>query len=256
MVILVILYRIEIVNNNNGHEHCITLFRGINDNKNTNDLKMIVKKILIVDDHPIIRTGIRSLLSRIPDIEIVGEAENGQIAIDMARKLKPELILMDLSMPVMHGTEATRAIKQRNSEIKILALTATKSQDHVSATLAAGANGYVLKDDASSSLLMAIEAVSNGKPYFSPGVCGTILNGYLGSSDGPALVPSWTGLTSREREVMKLVAEGYKNREIAKHLSLSIKTVEKHRSSLMRKLDINCVPALTAYAIQHSLVHI
>jgi two-component system, NarL family, response regulator NreC len=214
------------------------------------------KKLLIVDDHSIVREGLRALLSAIPGFEVVGEAENGQIAVEHTRNLKPDVILMDLSMPVMNGTEATRAIKQRHPDVKVIALTANKSHDHVLATLAAGANGYILKDDTSHSLLSAIENIITGKSYLSPGVCNTVLNRFLDSSDSLDSERSWAKLTSREREVIKLVAEGYKNREIANYLSLSIKTVEKHRSNLMNKLDIHCVSALTLYAIEHSLVSI
>ncbi len=213
-------------------------------------------RILIVDDHHIVRDGLCAILSVVPGLEVVGVAENGQIAVEQARKLMPHIILMDLSMPVMSGTEATRAIKQRFPAIKIIALTANKSHEHVLTTLAAGASGYILKDDNSSSLLNAIESIINGNSYLSPGVCDKVLNGFLDSSNAADVGHSRSRLTSREREVIKLVAEGYKNREIANHLSLSIKTVEKHRSSLMNKLDLHCVSALTTYAIEHSLITI
>ena len=161
---------------------------------------------------------------------------------------------MDLIMPVMNGTEAIRIIKQRQPEIKIIALTEHKSHDHVQAAFEAGANGYVLKDDTSDSLLAAISSVLSGQVYITPGVCDTILGGFLGYSENARSAVSWCRLTVREREVMKLVAEGYKNREIASHLSLSIKTIEKHRSNLMGKLNFRSVSELTSYAIEHSLV--
>ena len=212
------------------------------------------KKILIVDDFPIFRDGLRVLISNVDNLEVIGEAENGNIAVKKASKLKPDLILMDLTMPVMNGTEAIRMIKKRQPEIRIIAFTENKSRDHVQAAFEAGANGYVLKDDTGDSLLAAINSVLSDQIYITSGVCETILGGFLGYSENARSAVSWCRLTVREREVMKLVAEGYKNREIASHLSLSIKTIEKHRSNLMGKLNFRSVSELTSYAIEHSLV--
>ncbi len=214
------------------------------------------KNVLIVDDHPIYREGLKTIVSSLTPLQITGEAENGKVAVHKARQLKPDLILMDLVMPVMNGTEAIRLIKQRNPDIRIIALTEQKSHEYVQATMAAGANGYLLKDESTTSILSAIECVMNGQFYLSSGVCDKVVSGFLGNTSNCQHRDSWTNLTLREREVIKLVAEGYKNREIAAHLSLSIKTVEKHRSSLMKKLDIRGVSALTTYAIENSLVAI
>ena len=219
-----------------------------------NEAMKMPKKILIVDDFPIFRDGLRAIFSSVANLEVVGEAENGRMAVQKAYQLNPDLILMDLTMPVMNGTEAIRIIKQRQPAIKIIALTSLKSHDHVQATFEAGANGYVLKDDPSNSLLTAIDSVLGGQVYLSSGICETILGGFLGYSENTRSAVTWCQLTMREREVMKLAAEGYKNREIAVHLSLSIKTIEKHRSNLMGKLNIRNVSELTAYAIEHSLV--
>lgn len=216
----------------------------------------MASKILIVDDFPIFREGLRALLSNASHLEVIGEADNGQTAVQQTNRLKPDLVLMDLKMPLMNGTEAIRIIKQRHPAIKVIALTAHKSRDYVQASFEAGANGYVLKGDSSDILLSAINAILGGQVFLSAGVCETVLNGFLGVSESARGATSWCQLTVREREVMKLVAEGYKNREIATHLSLSIKTIEKHRSSLMRKLDITSVSGLTAYAIEHSLIAI
>jgi DNA-binding NarL/FixJ family response regulator len=212
------------------------------------------KRLLIVDDFPIFRSGLHAILSSANHLEVIGEAENGSRAVQKSSELKPDLILMDLTMPVMNGTEAIGIIKQRQPGIKIIALTEHKSHDHVQAAFEAGANGYVLKDDTSDSLLAAISSVLSGQVYITPGVCDTILGGFLGYSENARSAVSWCRLTVREREVMKLVAEGYKNREIASHLSLSIKTIEKHRSNLMGKLNFRSVSELTSYAIEHSLV--
>ena len=216
----------------------------------------MTKKILIADDFPIFRDGLRALLSNVSNLEVIGEAENGNIAVKKASQLKPDLILMDLTMPIMNGTEAIRIIKQRQPAIRIIAFTEHKSHDHVQAAFEAGANGYVLKDDTSDSLLAAINSVISDQVYITPGVCETILGGFLGFSENARSAVSWCRLTVREREVMKLVAEGYKNREIAVHLSLSIKTIEKHRSNLMSKLNFSSVSELMSYAIEHSLVSI
>ena len=211
--------------------------------------------ILVADDHSILREGLRALLSNTPDLEVIGEAEDGQDTIKKVTQLQPHLVLIDLSMPIINGTEAIRVIKQRHPEIKIIALTVHKSEEYVRATLDAGADGYVLKDDTGGDLLSSIRNVRNGGIHLSPGICDKVINGYLDRRPAKSgSGRSWDQLTVREREVLKLIAEGNKNREIAKHLSLSIKTVEKHRSNLMNKLDLHGVSALTAYAIDNNLV--
>jgi two-component system response regulator NreC len=210
--------------------------------------------VLIADDHSLLRDGLRALLSDTADLEVIGEAEDGQDAIAKTRQLQPDLVLLDLSMPIINGTDAIRAIKQRNPGIRIIALTAHKSEEYVRATLDAGADGYVLKDDTSEDLLTSIRNVRKGKIHLSPGICDKVISGFLDRSTKHRSGRSWDNLTLREREVLKLIAEGNRNRGIAAHLSLSIKTVEKHRSNLMKKLDIHGVSALTAYAIDNGLV--
>jgi DNA-binding NarL/FixJ family response regulator len=210
--------------------------------------------ILVADDHSILREGLRALLSNSSDLEVIGEAEDGQDTIEKARQLQPHLILLDLSMPIINGTEAIRVIKQRNPEIQIIVLTVHKSEEYVRATLDAGADGYVLKDDTSNDLLTSIRNVRNGKVHLSPGICDKVINGFLDRPTEARSMPSWDQLTIREREVLKLIAEGNKNRGIAERLSVSIKTVEKHRANLMKKLDLHGVSALTTYAIENGLV--
>lgn len=161
-------------------------------------------KILIVDDYPIFRVGLRAILSKLHDLEVVGEAENGQDAIEKARQLKPQLILMDLAMPIMNGIEAIRIIKQNLSTTKIIALTA---QYQVEATLAAGANGYVLKDDTSRNLLSAIISVINGQIYLSPSICNRVLSGSPGNSEHVRSAASWCRLTEQDREGKTLFTE-------------------------------------------------
>lgn len=211
-------------------------------------------RILLVEDHAIIRAGVKSLLSSEPELEVVGEAEDGMQAVALTKSLKPDLILMDLSMPLLNGTEAMKQIKARHPEIKVIVLTMHKTDEYVRATLNAGANGYVLKDDTHQDLLAAIKSVENGGTYLSSKVCAHVVSGYLGSASPQGFRSSWETLTDREREVMKLVAEGHKNRDVAEKLFISVKTVEKHRANVMRKLDLHSTAALTTFAVENGLV--
>jgi len=214
-------------------------------------------KIVLAEDHTILREGVRALLSAEPDLEIVGEAENGQDALRLANQLAPDMVLMDLTMPRSNGTEAIAAIKRRNPDTRIIALTVHKTEEYIRAALDAGASGYVLKDDSHQDLLHAIRNVLRGRVYLSPGITDRVVTGYLDQRSGQpdAEAPrSWDLLTAREREIIKLIAEGNKNRTIAEYLSVSTKTVEKHRSNLMQKLNLHNASALTAYAFEHGLV--
>ncbi len=199
------------------------------------------------------REGLRALLSLDPNIEIVGETGNGHDAIRLVAACKPSLVLMDLSMPDMNGMEATREIKRRNPEVKIIVLTVHKTEEYVRATLQAGANGYVLKDATHSELKLAVKSVLEGKIYLSPGISDLIIGGFL---DGGVVntKSAWDTLTHRERVVLKLIAEGRQNKKIADHLCISVKTVEKHRSNLMKKLNLHNTAAITAFAIEKQLV--
>lgn len=209
-------------------------------------------RVLITDDHQIVRDGLRSLLALENGIEVVGEADNGKDALRCVATLRPDIVLIDLSMPHTNGTEAIKNIKSRFPQTKFLVLTVHKAEEFVHATLAAGANGYMLKDDNHADLVAGLRSVQKGKTYLSPGICETVVARYLEGSKQPK--PSWEVLTHREREVVKLIAEGYRNKDIAAYLSLSPKTVEKHRSNSMRKLGLHSVSAITAYAIKNGLV--
>jgi len=211
-------------------------------------------RIVIAEDHTILREGLRALLSSSPDLEIVGEAEDGRDAIQCAEKVKPNLVLMDLSMPRMNGMDAIREIKRLCPETKILALTVHKAEEYVLASLQAGADAYVLKDATHAELMVAVKSVLAGKRYLSPGISEKVIEGYLSGRKGSKLRSPWDILTQREREVLKLIAEGYKNKEIADYLCLSVKTVETHRANLMRKLDLHDVSALTTFAIEKGLI--
>ena len=211
-------------------------------------------RVVIAEDHAILREGLRALLSSHPNLEVVGEAEDGREAIRCIDQLMPEVVLMDLSMPKMNGMEALREIKRRHPNTKVLTLTVHKTEEYILAALQAGADGYVLKDATSNELLMAIGSVISGKRYLSPGVSERVIEGYIEGKRTLEQKSSWDSLTQREREILKLVAEGYKNKEIAEQLYISVKTVEKHRANLMKKLDLHSASALTAYAIERGLV--
>jgi two-component system response regulator NreC len=211
-------------------------------------------RILIADDHTILRAGIRSLLNMVPNFEVVGEVDNGKDAIYHVGQLKPDLLLSDLSMPKTNGTEAIKRIKNRYPDIKVLVLTVHKTEEYVHAALKAGADGYVLKDDTSDELINAINNILSGKTYLSPSICTEVVMGYLANPGKEMITSSVDQLTTREREVIKLIAEGYRNKDIAQYLSISIKTVEKHRSNMMKKLDLHSTSGITSYAIKNGLV--
>ncbi len=212
-------------------------------------------RIVLADDHAILRDGVRTLLSTQSDIEVVGEAGDGRELLRRVIDLQPDLVLTDLSMPRCNGTEAIANIKRRMPEVKVIALTIHKAEEYVRATLKAGASGYLLKDDSQDTLLEAIRAVAKGNSYISPGVCGTVVSGYVGGGAGEGGYQSdWERLTHREREVMKLIAEGNRNKEIAALLSISLKTVEKHRANLMKKLGLRSASGVTAFALRNGLI--
>ena len=212
------------------------------------------KRIMIVEDHTLLRAGLRALLSQDQDIEIVGEADNGRDAIRMIGVLAPQLVLMDLSMPGMNGIEALLDIKRRYPETRVLILTIHKTDEYIHESLRAGADGYILKDATQDELRFAVRSVLNGKIYLSPDISEKVIKGYLGTGKYSEPSSAWDILTHREREILKLVGEGNPNKFIADYLSLSVKTVEKHRSNLMKKLDLHNASMLTAYAIEKGLV--
>jgi DNA-binding NarL/FixJ family response regulator len=210
--------------------------------------------ILIVDDHALLREGLQSLLSAQVGMKVVGTAEDAQDGVDKISALQPDVVLTDLAMPETGSVDAIRQIREAHPDIKIVALTFHKEDGYIHAALRAGADGYVLKDDSRDELVLAIRSVLAGKNYLSPAICGTVIEGYLSGVQKKQLEPSWHALTRRERQVIKMIAEGLKTREIAGVLSLSPKTVEKHRTNMMNKLDLHSVSAVTLYAIQSGLI--
>jgi len=211
-------------------------------------------KVIIADDHTILRQGLRALLSSNPNLKVVGEAEDGREAIRCVEDHSPDLALIDLSMPRMNGMEAIGDIKKANPETKIIVLTVHKTEEYILEALKSGVDGYVLKDASHTELMIAINNVFKGKRYLSADISGKVIEGYL---EGRKILKSksaWENLTQREREILKLIAEGNKNKEIADYLCISLKTVEKHRANLMKKLDRHNAAALTAFAMEKGLV--
>jgi DNA-binding NarL/FixJ family response regulator len=212
------------------------------------------KNIMIVEDHQILRQGLRSLLSLSDDLEVVGEAGDGLSAIRTILDMEPDLVLLDLNMPKMDGISVILETKRQCPQIKILALTMHKDEDNILQCFKAGADGYCLKTADYDELRIAIRSVLNGKQYLSPEISGKILEGYLDSKKTIRQESSFDSLTQREKEVLKLVGEGYQNKEIADYLCISVKTIEKHRANIMEKLNLHTASALTAYAIEKGLV--
>lgn len=214
-----------------------------------------VWKIVIAEDHRILREGLRSLLQSRDDLEVVGEAEEGMGAIRCVEELHPDLLLLDLSMPKMSGISVIKDLKVRYPETKILALTIHESKNYILETFDSGIDGYCLKEACHSELFVAIDTVLEGKTFLSPGISEKVLTGFLEEDrKRPKSVTSWDTLTGREREILKMVGEGYQNKDIARYLCISPKTVEKHRSNIMRKLEVHTASGLTAIAIEKGLV--
>lgn len=211
-------------------------------------------RIFLVDDHALLRAGLRALLTQDPEIEVVGEADDGQAALREIPALTPHLVLMDVSMPGVSGIEAVVDLKKRSPETRVLILTIHKADEYVLAALRAGADGYILKDATHEELRVAIRSILNGKTYLSPDISGKVVHGYLSAGKPDAVTSSLDTLTHREREVLKLIAEGRPNKYISDYFCLSIKTVEKHRSNLMKKLNLHNASMLTSYAIEKGLV--
>jgi len=206
-------------------------------------------RLLIADDHKLMREGLRALLAGESDIEVIGEAGDGRAIVKMVGKLSPDVVLMDISMPVLNGIEATRQIEDLSGSTRVIALSMHADRLFVQGMLKAGAAGYVLKDSAFDELAQAVRAVSSGQKYLSPGVAGVVVEGFLNTNGAPAEDDG--SLTPREREVLQLVTEGLPTRDIATQLHISVKTVETHRRSLMKKLDLFTVAELTKYAIRN-----
>jgi DNA-binding NarL/FixJ family response regulator len=210
-------------------------------------------RILLADDHRILRQGLRSLLSAQPDFEIVAEAEDGRTAVEMAERLSPHVIVMDIGMPDLNGVDATRQIVTRMPSVRVIALSAYADRRLIAEVLKAGASGYLLKESAFEELVEAIRTAAARKVYLSPKIAAELVEDYVRMSKEPG--PSvFESLSPREREVLQLIAEGHSTKEVARALKVSVKTVETHRRQLMNKLELFSVAELTRYAIREGLV--
>ncbi len=208
-------------------------------------------RVLLVDDHPVVRKGIMSVLSQQADLEVVGEAGDGQEGLRKAKELKPDLVLMDIDMPRLNGLTATEILHRENPGIKVLVLSMHSQADFVMRILQSGARGYVLKAASAEELIKAIHSIQSGETFFSPEVARAALNQYVrGGSEGTEVNP----ISNREREVLIAIAEGLSNKEIASRLGVGVRTVETHRERIMRKLNIHSVAGLTRFAIQKGLI--
>ena len=212
------------------------------------------KRIIIAEDNTLLREGIRLMIQSDESLEIAAEAEDGLSAVRCVSRHEHDLVLLDLSMPKMNGIAALKEIKRISPQTKILALTIHDAEEYVLEVFRSGAEGYCLKDSTQEELLKAIHVVLSGRSFISPGIAGKVLEGYIENRKSLKTETPWDTLTQREKEVLKLVGEGYTSREIADFLFISPKTVEKHRSNLMQKLGIHNASSLTAYAIEKGLV--
>ncbi len=212
-------------------------------------------KVLLAEDHTIVRKGLHSLLEKEIGIEVVGEAEDGREAVRKAEKLQPDVVVMDIAMPGLNGLEATRQIKKRFPEMKIIILTVHANEEYVLQTLRAGASGYLVKKAAPADLIEAIQAVYKGDSFLSPSISKTVIDEYIRQTETKSERDIIYGkLTTREREVFQLIIEGHKNREIADLLYVSIKTVETHKAHIMDKLNVHSTAKLIRYAMDKDLI--
>jgi DNA-binding NarL/FixJ family response regulator len=214
-------------------------------------------RILVADDHEIVRRGLVALIKGNPDWEVCAECDDGRRAVDKASELKPDIVVLDIGMPVLNGLEATRQILKDNPNIKVLILTITDADQVVQAVLDAGARGFILKSDAVRDLMMAVDALQHNRTFFTARVAEMVLSRYRAKT-GLSVKPDleMTKLTPREREVVQLLAEGKSSKEVACHLNLSVKTAETHRSNIMRKLGLHSVSELVLYAVRNNIIQV
>lgn len=211
-------------------------------------------RILLADDHDIVRRGLRDLLEQRVGWQVCAEAPNGRDAVELALQHRPHVAVIDLSMPELNGLEATRRIRQSLPDTEVLIFTMHESEELIREVLGAGARGYLLKSDAVRQLIPAVESLSQKKPYFAGRVSEVLLHGFLKGGQVTPEAPAVDRLTSREREVVQLLAEGKSNKQIARLLDLSVKTVETHRAAAMRKLELNSLPDLVRYAVRMQII--
>jgi DNA-binding NarL/FixJ family response regulator len=207
-------------------------------------------RIFLADDHHVVRAGIKALINNQPDMDVIGEAGDGRSALDQAAQLTPDVLVIDISIPVIGGAEVTRLLRQTLPEVKILALTVHEEPAYVEQLFRAGAAGYVLKRAVADDLIHAIRTVANGGAYLDPTIAGLVMGGFA-KGHAPAKTERAGGLTDREAEILQLVAKGYTGRDIAAQLELSVKTVDTHKSRAMEKLGLASRADIVSYAVQH-----
>jgi len=211
-------------------------------------------RILLADDHKLMRSGLRLLIEQQSDLSVVGEASDGREAVSLAKSLRPDVAVMDISMPNLNGVEAAHQITHSQPETGVIILSMHPDESYVLRALKAGAKGYLLKDSAESDLILAVRAVAGGKSFFSPAVSKVLLDDYMRKLKRSGAEDAYDLLTSREREILQLIAEGKSNKDVANLLNLSVYTVETHRSNVMQKLHLRGVPELTLYAVRKGLI--
>jgi DNA-binding NarL/FixJ family response regulator len=215
---------------------------------------MIKIRILLADDHTVMRAGLRLLLERQPDIVVVGEASDGRRALDLVETENPDVVVMDIAMPILNGIETTRQIAARHPEMPVVILSMHSDESYVIRALKAGSKAYLLKDSAEADLIRAVRAVTEGKSFFSPAVSRTLLEDYVQQLQQRGEEDSYELLTTREREILQLLAEGKSNKEAANLLHLSPSTVETHRGHILQKLGLHTVPDLILYAVRKGII--
>lgn len=211
-------------------------------------------RILIADDHLVIRAGLRLLLERHEDFAVVGEADDGRQAVDLAAQLKPDVAVVDVAMPNLNGIEATRLMTAANPSIAVVMLSMHTDETYVMRALRNGAKAYLLKSSAETDLIQAVRAVREGKSFFSPVVSRMLLEDYVRQMGQKGVEDSYDLLTAREREILQLIAEGKANKDVALHLNLSLHTVETHRTRILQKLNLHSVPELILYAVRKGII--
>jgi two-component system, NarL family, response regulator NreC len=211
-------------------------------------------RILLADDHQLMRSGVRLMLEREPDLAIVGEAADGREAVALAKSLKPEVVVMDIGMPNLNGIEAAHQMSQELPELAIIMVSMHSDESYVLRALKAGARGYLLKDSAEADLIKAVHVVAGGKSFFSPAVSKLLLDDYVRKLKRSGTEDAYDLLTPREREILQLIAEGKSNKDIANLLNLSVYTIESHRSNLMEKLNLRGLPELILYAVRRGII--
>jgi len=211
-------------------------------------------RILLADDHKLMRSGLKALIEQQPDLAVVGEADDGRQAVALAISLKPDLLVMDIGMPNLNGIEAAHQITQATPGTAIVILSMHSDESYVLRALKAGAKGYLLKDSAESDLIRAVHAVAGGKSFFSPAVSKVLLDDYVRKLQRSGAEDAYDLLTPREREILQLIAEGKSNKDVANLLNLSVYTVETHRSNIMEKLNLRGIPELILYAVRKGII--